>query len=727
MGKRLKALKLEHEARVPNRLRRRKGQSGPMGSADGTSNSARSQKGAFDGLLVSWDPSTNASERARTRSELGMTLRESIHTRAMQDNGSGPLEWIDLPRGFTAEQAISKLSRRSGVAYAEKNWVLDPQATSNDTYFTNGSLWGMYGPSSSPANNYGTRAAEAWAAGQTGSASVFVGLIDEGYQYTHADLAANAGTNPGEIAGDGIDNDKNGYIDDVNGWDFDANNNTIYDGTSDDHGTHTAGTIGAQGGNNQGVAGINWNTKLLSAKFIGSTGGTNANAIKAIDYLTALKNKGVNIVATNNSWGGGGYSQAMYDAIDRARQADILFIAAAGNGGADSIGDNNDNTPFYPASYSNSSGGRASFSNYGATTVDIGAPGQAIWSTIPDNSYANYSGTSMAAPHITGAAALLKSIYPNATGLQIKQAILESAASTPSLAGITVSGGRLDIPSAIQRLSAILGSNASLPQIAIQTIDSLSSETGPDPGAVQVSRAGGDIAQDLVVNLLWQGSATNGSDYQAQQATITIPANSPSIDLIITPIDDPTYEGPETLTVQLTASGGYTISPTGSAASLTITDNDTPPPSTDLWGTNSNDTLVGDSAKNTIGGVSRDGTDNGRGTVDTLTGLSEADLFVFADTKRGTFYNDGNAKNQGTTDYALITDFSPSQGDRVQLRANTQYLIRNSGSNTELYLGDGNKTFSASDEFIGILQGVNLSTGTTATILGTTASWVSYV
>lgn len=234
------------------------------------------------------------------------------------------------------------------VAFAEPNWIYQHTATSNDTYFTNGSLWGM------SASGYGIGAETAWASGKTGSSSVYIGIIDEGVQWSHEDLAANIGTNPGDPTADRLDNDKNGYVDDIRGWDFDGRNNTTYDGTQDDHGTHVAGTIGGIGGNGKGVAGVVWNVKIISAKFLGRNGGTTANAIKAVDYLTDLKTRNrINLVATNNSWGGGGFSQGLQDAITRAGAANILFVAAAGNGGSDGVGDNIDTAPSYPASYPN--------------------------------------------------------------------------------------------------------------------------------------------------------------------------------------------------------------------------------------------------------------------------------------------------------------------------------------------------------------------------------------
>lgn len=384
---------------------------------------------------------------------------EEIKTPTMVDalarkgGASGDLLLVESKLGTL--EAIERLKNMPEVEYAEPNWIYQHAATSNDTYFTNGSLWGMKA-------GFGSGAENAWAAGKTGSNTVYIGIIDEGYMYTHEDLAPNAGVNPGEIANNGVDDDGNGYVDDVYGWDFAGNNNTVFDGTADDHGTHVAGTIGGVGGNGKGVAGVVWNVKLLSAKFLGSRGGTTANAIKAVDYFTDLKNsQGLNIVATNNSWGGGGYSQALKDAIDRANAAGILFIAAAGNSGT-----NNDATASYPSGYTSdnviavasitSAGALSSFSQYGATTVDIGAPGSGIWSTVPKASgkgktatigsgYASYNGTSMATPHVTGAAALYASENPGASAGQIKAAILGSATPTPSLAGKTATGGRLNV------------------------------------------------------------------------------------------------------------------------------------------------------------------------------------------------------------------------------------------------------------------------------------------
>ncbi|HEY5782730.1 MAG TPA: S8 family peptidase [Lysobacter sp.] len=406
-------------------------------------------------LLVKYRDGSSAGAQDAVRRGLGAARTETVRGGNAQ---RGELVLLNLPAGRDLASAISTLSSNPAVEYAEPNWVYQHNATSNDTYYTNGSLWGMYGDASSPANQYGSQAAEAWAGGHTACTNVYVGIIDEGFMYDHEDLAANSWTNNFDPA-DGADNDGNGYIDDIHGWDFAGNDNSTFDGTTDDHGTHVSGTIAGVGGNGKGVAGVCWSgVKLISAKFLGRNGGTTANAIKAVDYITDLKTRhGLNIVATNNSWGGGGFSQGLQDAIGRANNANILFIAAAGNGAYD-----NDATASYPSSYPNaniiavasitSAGAMSSFSQWGRTSVDIGAPGSGIYSSVPAKSgknvvsgYASYSGTSMATPHVTGAAALYKSSHPGATAADVKAAILGSAVPTPSLQGKVLTNGRLNV------------------------------------------------------------------------------------------------------------------------------------------------------------------------------------------------------------------------------------------------------------------------------------------
>lgn len=407
-------------------------------------------------VLVQFKEGTSDDAVIAALSRANATAAERILTARMR--AEGRRQGLRVARtGGSVEAAIAALRGNPDVEFAEPNWIYQ-HSSSNDTYYTNGSLWGMYSGSTTPTNQFGSGAAAAWARG-TSCNGVYVGIIDEGYMYTHTDLAANVGTNPGEVAGNGVDDDGNGLVDDVYGWDFAGGNNSVFDGTADDHGTHVAGTIGGVGGNGAGVAGVcQTGIKLMNAKFLGSRGGTTANAIKAVDYFTDLKTRhGLNIVATNNSWGGGGFSQALQDAIERANAAGILFIAAAGNSSL-----NCETSACYPAEYPNaniiavasitSTGAMSSFSNYGSSTIDIGAPGSAVWSTVPASSkgkvvssYASYSGTSMATPHVAGAAALYAARNPGASATQIRNAILSAATATTSLNGRVVTNGRLNV------------------------------------------------------------------------------------------------------------------------------------------------------------------------------------------------------------------------------------------------------------------------------------------
>jgi thermitase len=413
-------------------------------------------------VLVQFRANVTEAAKAHARSAIGAQLVEVVTPRGQRHDGKGDLELARIPSGLAVAAAARGLESDPAVEFAEPNWIYVHE-TINDPYYLNGSLWGMYGDTTTPSNQYGGQAGEAWAAGHTGSSSIYVGVIDEGIQYTHSDLAANVWTNPFDPI-DGLDNDGNGFVDDVHGWDFANNDNTIYDGgskgTLDDHGTHVTGTIAGQGGNGVGVAGVNWRVTVISGKFLGRNGGTTANAVKAVNYFKDLKLRhGLDIVAMNNSWGGGGFSQALFEAIGNAARANILFVAAAGNGGRDGVGDNNDVTPSYPSNYDTSAwagydaviavaalrsdGTLASFSNYGSNTVDLGAPGAGVYSTTAFNTYSSYSGTSMATPHVTGAIALFAASNP-VRGSALKQAVLGAVTATASLSSKTTTGGRLN-------------------------------------------------------------------------------------------------------------------------------------------------------------------------------------------------------------------------------------------------------------------------------------------
>ena len=403
-------------------------------------------------VLVQFQFGTREDAKEFIRERIQAHIEEVVVAQERRFDSKGDLELWNLPPGLAIAQAVRDLERDGSVEFVEPNWIYQHQFTSNDPYYTNGSLWGMYGDRTSPTNIYGSQAGEAWVK-KTDCPGVYVGIIDEGVMWSHEDLAGNVWTNPYDPI-DGVDNDGNGYIDDVHGWDFAGNDNSIYDGSGDDHGTHVSGTVAAKGGNGAGVAGVCWQVQLISAKFLGRNGGTTANAVKAVNYITDLKTRhGLKIVATNNSWGGGGYSTALYNAIANAGAADILFVAAAGNNGV-----NIDASPFFPASYDLATiisvaaidklGNLASWSNFGATRVDLGAPGVGIWSTVPtkknQSAYNSYNGTSMATPHVTGTAALYAAGHPSSSALSIKGAILSTTVPTASLGGKTVTGGRLN-------------------------------------------------------------------------------------------------------------------------------------------------------------------------------------------------------------------------------------------------------------------------------------------
>jgi len=456
-------------------------------------------------LVVGYDAGIGTAAATAVRTRTGSRLVERL---VAAKPGRRAVERVHIPAGQTQAQAIAALEAQPGVAYAEPNWILTKSDVSNDPSWTGGQLWGMGGNLTTPASTYGSQAAEAWAAGATGSSSVYVGVIDEGIDVSHPDLAANVWQNPYDPV-NGVDDDGNGYIDDTNGWDFVNNDRGVYDAGLDNHGTHVSGTIGGVGGNGIGVAGVNWNVTLISGKFLGSGGGSIANAVKAIDYMTDLKVRhGLDIVATSNSWGGGGYSLAMQDAINRAAKADILFIAAAGNSGT-----NNDTTASYPANYSSlvngsavsaatydnvvsvaaidSAGAIASWSQYGATTVDLGAPGVSILSTLPGATYGVYSGTSMATPHVSGAAALMAATW-GYRGAALKTALLNAVTPTTSLTGKTATGGRLDLSKVapgtdVTSPTAAITSPASGATVTSGTAVTINASATDDRGVVSVA------------------------------------------------------------------------------------------------------------------------------------------------------------------------------------------------------------------------------------------------
>ncbi len=415
---------------------------------------------ASDSIIVVFKQGVGKAERQQVMQKYGVSLRFAdkdgfdARSRQLLD---GRIAELSLPKGVSRDGLIKQLSRHSAIEIAEPNYLLHAIENSNvvipnDPRFTE--LWGMNNTGAGGgANDADIDAPEAWDLTK-GSKDVIVGVIDTGTDYNHPDLAANIWTNPNEIAGNGIDDDNNGVIDDIHGFSAVNNNGNPMDGQG--HGTHVSGTIGASGDNATGVVGVNWNVTMIPCQFLGADGsGTTAGAIACINYFTNLKqNHGVNVRLTSNSWGGGGFSQALSDAIQAGNNAGILFIAAAGNDA-----DNSDVTPHYPSAYnlpgiiSVASTDRAdnlsSFSTYGAVSVDLGAPGSAILSTTPNNTYASYSGTSMATPHVAGAAALVWSLNPDLSIAEMKTLLMDSGDSLAALAGKTVSGKRLNLKNAL--------------------------------------------------------------------------------------------------------------------------------------------------------------------------------------------------------------------------------------------------------------------------------------
>jgi thermitase len=352
---------------------------------------------------------------------------------------------------------LNSINKISGVIYSEPNFIYEivtPQSSIDNDDEKFSLMWGLLNQGMNQPTDQGIQSGEAGTAGSDinavqawtitkGSSAVKIAVIDTGFDYNHPDLAGNIWTNPGEVAGNGVDDDNNGYVDDVHGYNFSA---TVPHGNPMDgngHGTHCSGTIGAKH-NNIGVAGVMDNVQIMGVKFLSDQGsGSTAAAIQAINYATVM-----NVDIMSNSWGGGGFSQALQDAITAAKNQGILFVAAAGNSAS-----NNDTRATYPANYpvdniisvaSHTHRDMLSnFSCYGRNTVHVAAPGSKIFSTLPNGAYGVYSGTSMATPHVAGALGLLVAQSGRLPVLSVRERVM--ATSVPAQAYRRVKGGgRLD-------------------------------------------------------------------------------------------------------------------------------------------------------------------------------------------------------------------------------------------------------------------------------------------
>lgn len=378
--------------------------------------------------------------------------------------GLDNLQALDITGPISVKEAIAELENSPYVAYAEPNYIIslslpetDPAGSDeagdfsalafpNDPKFAD--QWGLSNTGQTGGvSGADIKALKGWEIAK-GSDTIVVAVLDTGVDYTHPDLAGNIWVNPGEIPNNGIDDDGNGYVDDVYGYDFINNDNDPMDDNG--HGTHCAGIIGAIGNNGIGVAGVTWKVKIMPLKFLRADGtGDTAASLNAIAYARRM---GADIISC--SWGGKAKSQALGDAI---ASTNALFPCAAGNEGSD-----NDKTPHYPSGFdlpqiisvaaSDAKDGIPAFSNYGATKVDVAAPGDWIMSTYPTSlghQYVKMKGTSMATPYVSGLAALLLAKEPSLTPAKLKARIMDTVDKLPAFAGKTVSGGRINVYKAL--------------------------------------------------------------------------------------------------------------------------------------------------------------------------------------------------------------------------------------------------------------------------------------
>lgn len=426
------------------------------------------------------------------------------------------------------------------VSSVERNRPIHSQLVPNDSpnWDHATSQWGLHNVGQTGGtSDADIDAPEAWDL-TTGSSEVIVAVLDSGIDYTHPDLAANMWTNPGEIAGNGVDDDGNGQIDDIHGYDFVNGDGDPWDDHR--HGTHVAGIIAAEGNNGQGVAGVSWSTQLMAVKILDENNageGDLSDAVAAINYVTHMRSAGVNVRVINASWGYLGRSSvALREAIEAAGEAGILFVAAAGNGDVFGRGidlDAEADYGFYPASEevdalisvaaSDFNDDLTRFSNYGLTSVDIAAPGAGIYSTEPGDRYQSRYGTSMAAPHVSGVAALVWSMAPDAAVAEVREAIRLGADPQPELQDKLAWGGRLNAYGAVSVDTAA-------PQATLEAATDVSGPGGSevlitvtytDNKLVDVARLD---AEDIVVTRLWDGHVMEGITIESKPSGDTASA-----------------------------------------------------------------------------------------------------------------------------------------------------------------------------------------------------------
>jgi hypothetical protein len=457
---------------------------GPSGAG------SAAEPGNAGGLIVRFEPGVSAAERRHVLAEHGLASERRLARSGLELVRASP-------------SAAAALENEPQIRYVEKDRVYQLAVTPNDPEF--GQMWGLH----AAPDDDDIDAPEAWDL-TTGASSVVVAVIDTGIADTHPDLSQNVWTNGAELT-NGLDDDGNGLVDDVRGWDFFDDDNDPDD--VDEHGTHVAGTIGARGNNGVGVVGVNWQVKLMALRAGDQLGLPLSAIVDSIDYACS---KGARVI--NGSFGGPGHSQAMLDAINAC--PGTLFVFAAGNGGSDQIGDNNDSFPIYPCNYTSANivcvaattrgDVLAGFSNYGATSVDLAAPGVAILSTKPGGFYQFADGTSMASPHVAGVAALRLALSPAATVGQLRNALLSSVDARPALSGKVASGGRLN---AFGAMNAPLVEPPPPPPPKPPPPPPAPVDTVPpsDPAVISLSHTRGVPSSNPSITLSWAGASDFGS------------------------------------------------------------------------------------------------------------------------------------------------------------------------------------------------------------------------
>jgi subtilisin family serine protease len=487
-----------------------------------------------DHLLVRFRPGTSPQTMAAAHSVLGAS---GVKSWASQEG----LELVQLPTGTNLQNAITTYRQNPNVLYAEPDYIVHALGAPADPLFpqqwglqNTGQLGGLAGAD--------IHATQAWTQ-TTGSSNVVVAVIDTGIDYTHNDLAANVWSST------------SGYSGTLNGVQINCAAGThgfnAVAGTCDPmddngHGSHVSGMIGAVGNNSIGVVGVNWTVQIMPCKFLDASGsGQTSDAITCLDFVKAMKDLGANVVAANNSWGGLDFSQALADEIQVLQQDGILFIAAAGNDF-----ESNDVSPVYPAGYflpnvisvaaTNRFDNLAYFSDIGLHTVAIGAPGQEILSTTPNNTYTVLSGTSMSTPHVTGVAALLAALNPKLDWRGIKNLILAGGDTLPALAS-TVTGKRLNAYGSMSCSNSVVTSRLQPTEDSLSgtvgqpiTLAALNINCAQPAGPVQVTVSPGGQMIALVDDGTGVDQAAGDGVYTAQwippgpgNYTLTFPNGNP--------------------------------------------------------------------------------------------------------------------------------------------------------------------------------------------------------